>query len=794
LSTGAFQSNMDYSSAFAQSPDNHQEYRIIVNNPSDLPVLDPLSEREVVILRLLADGMSNREIAQKLVLSLETVKWYNKQIYSKLDVHSRGQAVAEGRQLGLLDGVGESQITAPLFASHSLPAQHTSFVGRERAIADVKQLLTTTRLVTLTGAGGTGKTRLSLQIANSMARTYGDGATFVTLASIDNPAQELGVIEQPNRSLIESLKHYLSLKHMLLVLDNYEHVLDAATVVTELLAAAPGVIILATSREVLRLSGEHEYLVPPLALPEPANLEAPSDLFVYESVILFSQRARAISSTFRLTKQNVSAIAGICIRLDGLPLAIELAAARIKLYNPQQLLERLDSRLRFLTSGPRDLPARQRTLRSTIDWSFDLLDEDEQLLFSRLAVFTGGRSIDAIEVVCGPGLSINAMDGVESLLNKSLLHQEDGPHGEPRFFMLETIHEYARERLAESGEGHEAKKRHLEYFLSLAQEMEPGYRRHNQLILFERTDAEIGNFRAAFHWAMENGEFEIDARLVSSLDYYLYYRDHGVEGYRWFSLLIDKMDGIRPEYQVRYLLGAGRLSWVNGNVSQSMHLWRETLVLARELGDRRSEAWALIRLSTSSIDKPDEYEAAVQQVEDGLEIFRELDHLPGIAQGLNIQGELARSAGDYAKAREVYEASLAACRETGEIYRQIMMQENLSYVCYEEADYQQAKDYAVTCMRQMIEIGAKFGALTALAALVGPLSKMGEPVKAARLLGASSAILDGMGLALHPSDLHEKTKYTEEVRSQLDEAAYEAARAEGQALSLEQALEYALTG
>jgi tetratricopeptide (TPR) repeat protein len=510
-------------------------------------------------------------------------------------------------------------------------------------------------------------------------------------------------------------------------------------------------------------------------------------------VILFSQRARAISNTFRLTEENVSAVAAICIRLDGLPLAIELAAARIKLYNPQQLLERLESRLRFLTSGPRDLPARQRTLRSTIDWSFDLLDEDEQLLFSRLAVFTGGRSIDAIEVVCGPGLSINVMDGVESLLNKSLLYQEDGPRGEPRFFMLETIHEYARERLAESGEEFQAKKKHLECFLSIAEEMEPGYRRHNQLILFERTDAEIGNFRAAFHWAMENREFEIAARLISSLDYYLYYRDHSVEGYRWFSQLIDKLDGIQPQYQVRFLLGAGRLSWVNGNVSQSMHLWREALFLARELGDRGSEAWALIRLSTSSIDKPEEYEAAVQQVEDGLEIFLELDHLPGIAQGLNIQGELARSAGDYGKAREVYEASLVACRETGEIFRQIMMQENLSFVCYEEADYRQAKEYAVRCMRQMIEIGAKFGALRSIAGLTGPLSKLGEPVKAARLLGALTALLDGMGLALHPSDLHEKIKYTEEVRSQLDETVYEAAWTEGQALSLEQTLEYALS-
>jgi non-specific serine/threonine protein kinase len=632
-----------------------------------------------------------------------------------------------------------------------------------------------------------------------VAAEYSDGATFVALASIDDPglvpyaiAQELGVIESPNRSLHESLKYYLRQKQRLLVLDNYEHVLAAATLVTDLLAAAPKITILVTSREALRLTGEHEYLVPPLSIPDSTSLTDSSDLTVYDSVVLFSQRARAISNSFRLTKENIAAVAGICIRLDGLPLAIELAAARVKLFSPTQLLQRLESRLSLLTAGPRDLPARQRTLRSTIDWSYNLLDGEEQILLGRLAVFTGGRSIDAIEVVCGSGLEVNVLDTVESLLNKSLLYQEVGPHAEPRFFMLETIHEYTRERLTESGEEREVTRKYLRYFLSLAEEMEPGYRRHNQLILFERTEAEMGNFRAAFNWAMDNGEFEVAARLVSSLDYFLYYRDHSVEGHRWFMRLLDKLNEIPSQYQVRFLLGAGRLTWVNGEVEHSMRLWQKALALSRELGDRRSEAWSLIRLATSSIDKPDEYESSVEQVEEGLAIFRELDELPGIAQGLNIIGELARSAGDYGRAREVYEACLVTCRKTGEVFRQIMMLENLSYVYYEEAEYQLAKEYASKCLKRMIEVGVKLGVLSSFAALAGPLSRLGEPEKAARLLGASSTLLDAMGLAQHPSDLHETIKYRKEVQRRLDPAAYEAAWAEGQALSLEQAIDYAL--
>jgi len=489
--------------------------------------MESFSQRELEILGLLAEGLTNREIGQQLFISAETVKWYNKQLFGKLGASSRTQAVTNARQQGLFDdGLEEMELPAAP-AKHNLPAPVTTFIGRERQIAEVMDLLDKARLVTLTGPGGTGKTRLSQQVAAGVTGRYPAGVTFVPLALVDGPelvpdavANALGVVEQADEELVKTLGRSIRGKEMLLLLDNYEHLLAAAPLASNLLAAAPGLSVMVTSREVLRLNGEHEYPVPPLEVPDTASTGTVSDLVASESVALFIQRAQAAQPTFRLTEDNAAAVAGICIRLDGLPLAIELAAARIRIFTPQQLLERLQSRLALLTGGSRDLPARQQTLRSAIDWSYQLLNEGEQTLFARMGVFSGGRSIDAIEAVCGPGLPLDALDGLESLVNKSLLFQVEGPNKEPRFAMLETIHEYARERLAQSGELTLIHDLHLNYFLSLAEEMASGYRQHNHLLFLERTEAEMGNFRLAINWAFEKGDFESGARLVSAISYF----------------------------------------------------------------------------------------------------------------------------------------------------------------------------------------------------------------------------------------------------------------------------------
>src|SRR5215208_5323612 len=356
---------------------------------------------------------------------------------------------------------------------NNLPLQPTPLVGREKEVSEVRDLLRgiETRLLTLTGPGGTGKTRLALQAAADLLDDFPDGTFFVPLATLSEAelflftvAETLGVRETGEQPLDESLNDYLSERRLLLVLDNFEQVLGAAPTVTEMLAGAPELKVLATSRAPLGLYGEKEYAVPPLSVPDVRHLPDFKTLSQYEAVRLFIERAKSAKADFEVTDESAPAVAEICVRLDGLPLAIELAAARIKMLPPKAMLQRLSSRLKLLTGGARDLPERQRTLRGTIEWSFALLDEGEQLLFGRLAVFSGGRTLEAIEAICDAegDLPVDAFEGVSSLVDKSLIRQEEEPGGEPRFVMLETVHEYAREKLGESSEAEEIKRVHAQ--------------------------------------------------------------------------------------------------------------------------------------------------------------------------------------------------------------------------------------------------------------------------------------------------------------------------------------------
>jgi predicted ATPase/class 3 adenylate cyclase len=407
---------------------------------------------------------------------------------------------------------------------NNLPLQPTPLIGREKEVSEVCDLLRTeeTRLLTLTGPGGTGNTRVALQAAADLLEDFPDGTYFVSLATLTEAelllpaaAEMVGVREVGEQPLDETLKDYLSQRRLLLVLDNFEQVLEAASAVTELLAVAPGMKVLATSRAPLGLYGEHEFPVPPLSMPDLKSPPSLERLTQYEAVGLFVERARAVKPDFSITNESAPAVAEICVRLDGLPLAIELAAARIKMLPPKAMLHRLTSRLKLLTGGARDLPERQRTLRATIEWSHALLDEGEQVLFGRLAVFSGGRTLEAIEAICDAegDLPVDAFEGVSSLQDKSLLRQEEGVRGEPRFVMLETIHEFAREKLQESGEAEEIKRLHAQYFLTLAEEAYPEFKGANQLEWLERLEVEHDNVRAALTWALKRKEAEVALRL-----------------------------------------------------------------------------------------------------------------------------------------------------------------------------------------------------------------------------------------------------------------------------------------
>jgi predicted ATPase/class 3 adenylate cyclase len=409
---------------------------------------------------------------------------------------------------------------------NNLPWQPTPLLGRERELGEVADLLhrEDVHLLTLTGPGGVGKTRLALQVAADILEWFPDGAFFVELAPLTDPAlltstvaSVLGVREEGGRPVVEVLTAFLRDRQLLLALDNFEHLLPAAPVVSDLLRTCPGVKILATSRAPLHLRGEREYPVPALALPDPSRPEPVTQLIQYQAIRLFVERAQAAKPAFALTDENAAAVAEICRRLDGLPLALELAAARVKLLPPQALLERLDERLKLLTGGARDAPARQRTLRDAIAWSHDLLSPHDQTLFRRLAVFAGGCTLEAVEAVGNADGELDTLEGMASLIDESLLRQIDGPGDEPRFAMLETIREYGLERLEVSGESGTVQERHATYFASVAEALRPHLYGPDQGRTIRQLEAEQGNLRAALAWAVEHADAAIGLRLTANL-------------------------------------------------------------------------------------------------------------------------------------------------------------------------------------------------------------------------------------------------------------------------------------
>jgi non-specific serine/threonine protein kinase len=754
----------------------------------------PLTEREQEVLQYMAGGLSNREIAERMVVALNTVKWYVRQIFNKLGVDSRQEAVERARFLVPLSG--GLQLDPPV---GNLPSQLSSFVGRESEIAEIWALLKRARLISLTGAPGSGKTRLALKVAESAAIDFADGVYYVSLATTKDHAlvasaiaHELGVIEQSNHSLVETLQRYLANKRLLLLLDNFEHLLPAALLITELLAAAPKLIVLATSREPLRVSGEYEYLVPPLALPDAAAGPSVSDLLVVESVKLFVQRARMASSHFQLTEDNAIAVAGICRRLDGLPLAIELAAPRIKLFSPEQMLARLESRLGLLVQGSRDLPDRQRTLRDTLNWSHELLEADEKRLFYHLAVFVGGRTIDTVEAVCGSEDGDRTLAGLESLLNKNLLYQKEGPDGEPRFYMLETIHEYARERLQESGEQTQIQDRHLDYFLRWCETMAPGYLRAGQLALFRQTEAEMANIRTAFEWAVQSGQIEKAGRLITAVNYYLRYATLRVgEGYRLAKRLLPCTAKMAPQYRIPFLAGLSELAMQNDDIVNGRRFARRAQALAREHGDKHLLAWSLVLIFTIDRDEPG-YDAAIRNGSEALTIFRALHDKAGMAYALNRLGEVYRVGGELDRAQEAYEEALPLCIETGETIREHFMYGNLGLVAYAKEEYEQAKLLFLIPLRQSQALGWAHWTITLLVLLAGALARLGEPVKAARIYGACARLTAELGVPFHPNDQPTIVRFEAYLKQSLDEISFAQATAEGETMTFDQVVSYAL--
>jgi predicted ATPase/DNA-binding CsgD family transcriptional regulator len=696
----------------------------------------------------------------------------------------------------------EQQPNAPVplrrQARHSrieLPLPLTSFVGREREIAAAARALRQdgVRLLTLTGPGGVGKTRLALRVAEELACDFQDGLWFVPLAPVHDPAlvatvvaNRVGVREVLGHSIVEGLHDFFRDKHALLILDNFEHVIDAAALVTDLLATCPQLTVIITSRAALRLSGEHDLAVPPLAVPDLARLPSLEELSNEPAVRLFIDRARAARDDFALTVENAAAVAQICHRLDGLPLAIELAAARSKFLPPQALVDRLDPGLPLLTGGPRDAPARLQTMRDAIAWSHDLLTDDERTLFRRLAVFVGGFDLAAAEAVdrqtravAGPRSSV--LDLVGSLVEKSLLRPAgDATAADPRFGMLETIREFGLAQLADSGEEGEAQQAHAAHFLAFAEHAREHAWGPDQVHWLDRMEAEHGNLLSALVWLERTESSEALLRLVAALGVFWGRRGHLSETFRWTERALAVSEGSTSWARARVVHNKGTDLAIQGELEGAAHWLTEAASLFEALGDRTWRVYSLSNLGGVKLAQGKVGEARAL-FEQELATARETGNQRLFAAAHSDLGRAAARQGDIAEAEARFAESLRVNREIGHIWDETVDLMYLGGLAAARGDRVHAAQLCQAAAARALELGD-------LMLVVGCLERLAlvcleQPARAARLLGAAEALGERAGGRHDPTGEPVDEAAIASLRTALGEGAFAAAWAAGRALS-----------
>jgi len=680
---------------------------------------------------------------------------------------------------------------------NNLPVQLTSFVGRDAEIAAVRRLVDQARLVTLTGPGGTGKTRLALQVAAERLGDHPDGVFFVELAPITDPglvpsavAAALRIREAVDRPLLETLKEDLRDRSMLLVLDNFEQVTDAAAMVSELLTSSAKLHVLVTSRAVLHLQGEREFAVPPLRIPDPATLPTLEALSSYEAVTLFVERAMSLRPDFAVTNESVAAVAEIVARLDGLPLAIELAAARTRILSPQAILGRLGSRLAFLGGGARDLPARQQTLRGAIDWSYELLDAPQQGLLRRLAVFAGGGSLEAIEAICTPqNLGIDALDGLTTLVEQSLVRQADSQSGQTRFEMLETIREFAAEQLQSSGEAAALARRHALYFTQRAEAVEPDLTRGPEGS--DRLGEDPDNFRAALQWAIDSREVAVGFRLGFALWRFWQQRAHLREGRAWFDRLL-ALPGAeaRTRARAKGLTGAAGIAYWQNDYASAGPWYDEAESIFRELGDKPGLADALFNTASMAALAGD-VPAALVGFAEGEGLARELGDDHEVMRFVGAEGYGAFMADQLTTARPLLDEALTLAEKTGDRFAIGGGHHMVAQVARLQERYDDAEDHYRQAIQVMHGLGDIASMTEPLQGLAGVLIAHGDPERGVRLLAANSAIRDRIGGGPPPEWLRLGEPLSA-AREQLGAEPYDAAWRTGLALSPDDAVAEAL--
>jgi predicted ATPase/DNA-binding XRE family transcriptional regulator len=732
-------------------------------------------------------------------------------------VHKLAEALGlEGQDLAEFEAAARRPPVRPAAAEpsrHVLPAPPTSLIGREREVCEVLDLLLheEVRLLTITGPGGVGKTRLALEVAGLSREAFADRVTFIPLAPLRDPdllpsvlATTLGVKEAGDESLHESLKRHLESKEMLLLLDNFEHLLEAVPVVADLVRSCPGLTVLATSRAPLRLSGERQFPLPTLSLTEVAPPERSP------AARLFEERARAVSPDFELGASNAATVAEICQRLDGLPLAIELAAARVKLFSPRALLDRLDHRLQLLSGGARDLPRRQQTLRDTVAWSHDLLGPDERALFGCLAVFAGGFTLEAAEAVCGSGTleEERVLETLASLLDNSLLvsRAEDsaGLEGdEPRFTMLETIREYAAERLRSSGEAEKTRRAHALYYLALAEAAQPEASIRMQEEWMAVLETEHENLRAALRWAIRQREVGIGTQLGLMMWRFWAERYHVSEGRRWLEavLAIGEPEGgvaenTLPARRWAFLhLVTGMLAAGPGDYDRAVALFEESLALYRKIGHIKGTSGPLRELGAVAYHRGD-YESAVRLSEQALAISRESGSAFGSGLAVCTLTDALRAQGHTERARTLLEESVASLRRRTYPLRVAnalaISLSRLGSVECEMGRVARASELHKESLKLARRFGFTFDVVICLEGMARVQAIQGRPERAARLLGASAARHEEKGTPLTPITRADRDHAVAEIRAAIGEDMLAAEWAKGNAMTLEEAIKEAV--
>jgi predicted ATPase/DNA-binding CsgD family transcriptional regulator len=688
-------------------------------------------------------------------------------------------------------GIGTTPIPTPL----------TALVGRERETTTLTDLLCRpeVRLVTLTGPGGVGKTRLALETADRLESTFADGTVFVPLAAVPEPAlvasaigQSLGVREVGGRPLAETLVSTLRAKHLLLVLDNLEHLLDATPLIAQLLVASPGLSVLATSRAVLRISGEHDFPVPTLALPDTETAPTVEEVGAAPAVQLFVARAQAAQPDFVLTAAIATVVAAICRRLDGLPLAIELAAARTRHLPAPTLLRHLERPLPLLTGGPRDQPIRLQTMRDAIGWSYGLLAADEQAFFRRLSVLAGGGSLEAVAAVTsGVGeIGLDVLDGVRGLVEQSLLIQTEAPPGEARYSMLETIREFGLEQLAASGEENPTRSAHAAHYLALAEQAEPYLIVSGSAAWVERLAIERDNLHTAVTWALRTGNADAVLRLAGTILSFAYARGEPREGQQWLEAALTAGSAAPPETRVDALFTASALAQVRGDFSRSTALSEEGLALARTHGYVFGQARALLALGITAEWQGDlDLAAARYEASHGLmESLEDAVRLPHwtLLPVANL-ADVALLRGDPASAATLAEHAVAGWREAGYLWGIAQALGTAAAAASERGDQVRATRLYDETLTLWLESDDGRGIAGTLAGIAGVANRRGQSERAARLLGAAWGVAESLGVRYLAHHVHAE-RVLAATRSHLDEHAFDSAWKEGQALSIEQAV------